>query len=62
MKLQDGEFNNLNTQDPHTLHLYLLEGLYADNLKQKRYIQGYHGKGGRTLVSSREIEVSKQVG
>ena len=35
MKLQNGEFNGLDTDDPHTLQLSGLEGRYEDNIMQQ---------------------------
>ena len=62
MKLQDGEFNRLDTHDPHTLQLSWLEGWYVDCVVQQRFVQGHYGKGVQTPTTFREVKVSEQVG
>ena len=62
MKMQNGEFSSLDTKDPHTLQLSGLEDGYEDCVVEQKYVQGDYGKGGRTTIVFREIEVSEQIG
>ena len=52
LKLQNGEFNSLEIEDPHTLQLSWLEGWYAYSVAQKIFVHGYHGQGGQAPVAS----------
>ena len=44
LKLEKVEFNRLDTEDPHNLELFGLEGIYADCVAKKRLIHGHNGK------------------
>ena len=62
LKLKNGEFNGLDTEDPHTLQLFGFDGIYANCVAHERFVHGHYRQGGRIQTSSKEIEVSKQIG